>query len=117
MKSYRFYGEEMEVLGGRLDAARKSLANAKTPWARNYWQQNVDRLLFQWRQLPILHDGDAQVTIVPRWHIHYDFYETSYGDFSGYDLLDKMIDAVFSRQPNLTPSWEAHRAQRLARAQ
>lgn len=117
MKNYRRVGEEMEVLGGRLDAARKSLAGSKTAWAQNYWQQNVDRLLFQWRQLPILHDGDAQVTIVPRWHIDYNFYETSHGDFSGYDLLDKMIDTVFNRQADLTPSWEAHRAQRLARAQ
>ena len=117
MKSYRFFGEEMEALGNRLDWARKSLADAKSPWAKNYWQQNVDRLLFQWQQLPILHDGDALVTIIPRWHVGYDFYETSQGDFSGYDLLDKMIDSAFSRDPDLTPSWERHREQRLARAQ
>lgn len=61
MKSYRFLGEEAEVLGSRLDAARKSLAGAKTAWAKNYWQRNVERLLFQWQQLPILHDGDAQM--------------------------------------------------------
>ena len=66
MKSYRFLGEEANALGNRLDYARKSLAGAKTPWAKNYWANNVERLLFQWRQLPILHDADAMVTIVPR---------------------------------------------------
>ena len=41
MKSYRFLGEEAEALGNRLDYARKSLAGAKTPWAKNYWANNV----------------------------------------------------------------------------
>jgi hypothetical protein len=117
MKSYRFLGEEAEVLGNRLDHARKCLAGAKTAWARNYWAQNVERLLFQWRQLPVLHDADAKITIIPRWTIAYDFYETSQGDFSGYDLLDKLIDSAFGRKTDLTPSWESHRAARLARAQ
>jgi hypothetical protein len=116
LKSYRLYGDEMEVLGRRLDSARKSLAGAKSDWARNYWRQNVERLLFQWRQLPILHDGDAQVTIVPRWNTDYNYYELG-GDFGGYDYLDKFIDTVFNKEVDLTPSWEAHRAQRLAKAQ
>ena len=75
MKSYRFLGEEAEVLGGRLDAARKSLAGSKTKWAKTYWQLCVDRLLFQWKQLPVLHDGDAMVTIIPRWTVDYNFFE------------------------------------------
>ena len=69
LKSYRFFGEEAEALGNRLDAARRSLASTKTKWAQNYWTQTVERLLFQWRQLPILHDGDAVATIIPRWHV------------------------------------------------
>ena len=116
MKSYRFYGEEMEVLGQRLDSARKSLAGAKSAWARNYWQQNVDRLLFQWQQLPILHDGDAKVTIVPRWTVSYDHWEGS-DEIGTYDILERAIDTLWSRTPDLTPSWERHREQRLARAQ
>lgn len=116
MKSYRFFGEEMEVLGGRLDAARKSLAGARTPWAKNYWQQTVDRLLFQWRQLPILHDGDAQVQIIPKWSIGYDFYEKA-EEVGVYGITDRLYDAVLGREADLSASWEAHRAQRLARAQ
>ena len=116
MKSYRFFGEEMEVLGQRLDAARKAAANAQSAWARNYWQQNVDRLLFQWKQLPILHDGDAQITIIPKWSINYDFYETSNpSEYVG--ITDRFYNKVFNHNVNLDASWNAHREARLARAQ
>jgi hypothetical protein len=116
MKSYRFLGEEAEALGTRLDAARKSLADAKSAWARNYWSQTVERLLFQWRQLPILHDAEAQVTIIPRWTVSYDFYEPA-EETGIYDIVDRVYEAMFITKPDLTASWEAHRAQRLARAQ
>jgi len=116
MKSYRFLGEEAEALGTRLDAARKSLAGSRTAWSRNYWQQTVERLLFQWRQLPILHDADAQVTIVPRWHVSYDFYEPA-EETGNYGIVDRVYESLFISEPDLTASWEAHRAHRLARAQ
>jgi hypothetical protein len=117
MKSYRFLGEEAEVLGTRLDAARKSLAGSQTAWAKNYWQQTVERLLFQWRQLPILHDGDAMVTIVPRWHVSYAFYEKAEesGLYNG--ISDRAYNMVFRKSADLDVSWENHRAARLAKAQ
>ena len=116
MKSYRFLGEEAEALGTRLDSARRSLAGARSAWARNYWSQTVERLLFQWQQLPILHDGDAKVTIIPRWTVKYDYWENC-EEVGAYDLLDRAIETLWSRAPDLTPSWERHRAERLARAQ
>jgi hypothetical protein len=116
MKSYRFLGEEAEVLGTRLDAARMSLAASQTAWARNYWSQTVEQLLFRWRQLPILHDGDAQVTIIPRWIVSYDFYEK--GNDVGYNgITDRAYNKVFRESANIDVSWENHRAARLARAQ
>ena len=114
MKNYRFFGEEAEVLGSRLDAARKSLDQAKTEWAKRYWQLTVNQLLFQWRQLPILHDGDAQVTIIPRWTVTHDYYEHS-NEVSKYGIADRIFDEIF--RTSLDDSWENHRAQRLARAQ
>jgi hypothetical protein len=115
MKSYRFLGEEAEALGVRLDAARKSLAGAKSAWSKNYWGQCVERLLFQWRQLPALHDAEAQVTIIPRWTVDYNYYEknTSYG----YGASDRVYDKFFRAGANLDASWENHRAARLSRAQ
>lgn len=115
MKNYRFYGDEMEVLGQRLDAARTALANAKTPWAKTHWKQTIDRLTFQWQQLPVLHDADAQVTLIPRYDIDYDFIEknTSYG----YGVTDRVYDKMFRESANLDESWENHRVARLARAQ
>ena len=116
MKSYRFYGDEMEVLGQRLDAARQALANSKSEWAKVQWQQTVDRLLFQWRQLPILHDGDAQVTLIPRYDIDYDFYEKA-GAHENYGITERAYDKLFRHDANLDASWENHRAARLAKAQ
>ena len=116
MKNYRFLGDEAEILGNRLDHARRSAANATSAWAKNYWQQNVERLLFQWRQLPILHDSDALVTIIPRWHVSYDFYEK--GKDVGYNgITDRAYNKVFRDSVDLDASWENHRAARLARAQ
>lgn len=116
MKSYRFLGEEAEVLGARLDAARKSLAGAKSDWAKNYWSQAVERLLFQWRQLPTLHDADAKVTIIPRWTIDYNFYEKA--EYIGYNgITDRAYNKLFRESADLDASWNNHRAERLARAQ
>lgn len=116
MKSYRFLGEEAEALGNRLDHARKSLAGARSAWAKNYWTQNVERLLFQWRQLPVLHDADAMVTIVPRWTVDYNFYEKA-GAHEYTGITERAYDKLFRESANLDSSWENHRAQRLAKAQ
>jgi hypothetical protein len=116
MKSYRFFGDEMEVLGNRLDHARDRVANSKSAWAKNYWSQNVERLLFQWRQMPVLHDGDARMTIIPRWTVSYEFYEKS--GYIGYNgITDRAYEKVFRESANLEASWHTHREQRLARAQ
>jgi hypothetical protein len=116
MKNYRYFGDEMEILGNRLDHARKCATSAKSTWALNYWRQNVEQLLFQWQQLPILHDGDAIVTIIPRWHVSYDFYEK--GKDVGYNgITDQAYNKVFRESANLESSWHTHREQRLARAQ
>jgi hypothetical protein len=116
MKNYRFLGEEAEVLGQRLDAARLALAGAKSAWSKQYWSNVVDRLLFQWRQLPILHDADAQVTIIPRWTVDYNFYERQQ-EGNLYGVSDRFYDTIFRKNADLNASWENHRAARLARAQ
>ena len=116
MKSYRFFGDKMEILGNRLDQARKRAAESKTAWAKNYWSQNVERLLFQWKQLPILHDGDALTTIIPRWTVDYEFVEAGHLN-EGYGVTDRAYDRLFKHGPDLDNSWHAHREARLAKAQ
>ena len=116
MKSYRFFGDEMEILGNRLDHARNSLAGAKSAWAKQFWSNNVERLLFQWRQLPILHDGDAQITIIPKWTIDYNFYERQ-EEYNSYGITEKLYDKFLKNSTNLDASWHAHREARLAKAQ
>ena len=107
---------EMEALGARLDAARETLARAKTDWSKNYWSQTVESLLFQWKQLPVLHDADAQMTIKPRWTVEYEFYErghTSEGD----GFTDRVYHKFFRESVDIEASWHNHRESRLARAQ
>ena len=116
MKNYRFFGDEMEVLGNRLDTARERATNSKSAWARNYWSKNVERLLFQWRQLPILHDADAQTTIIPRWTVSFDFYELARPhEYVG--VSDRFYQRVFKESIDLEASWQSHREARLARNQ
>jgi hypothetical protein len=116
MKNYRYFGDEMEILGNRLDHARECATNSKSAWAQNYWRQNVEQLLFQWRQLPILHDSDALVTIIPRWHVSYEFYEIN-GPIEYVGITERAYNKVFRDSVDLDASWENHRAARLARAQ
>jgi hypothetical protein len=114
LHSYRFFGEEAEALGTRLDSARKSLAQAKNPWSKKYWQNVIDQLVFQWRSLPALHDCDARMLVIPRWTIDYDFYSEG-SAVEGYSITDKMFDKVF--RTSLQESWDRAREARLARAQ
>jgi hypothetical protein len=116
MKSYRFFGDEAEILGNRLDHARDRAAKSTSAWARNYWSQNVERLLFQWRQLPILHDGDAQMTLIPKWTVDYEFVEKA-GAHEYTGITERAYDKLFREKANLDSSWHTHREQRLARAQ
>lgn len=116
MKNYRYFGDEMEVLGNRLDHARECATNSKSDWAKNYWRQVVDSLLFQWKQLPILHDSDAQVTIIPRWTVEYNFYESTHMS-QGYGFTDRAYERLFKHNAELESSWHNHREARLARAQ
>lgn len=115
LRNFRFLGEEAEILGSRLDAARKSLANSQTPWAQWYWTETVNRLLQQWRAMPVLHDADATMSIVPRWNVEYDFFEHDYG--TGHDFTDRVFEKIKSDNADLSRSWEMVRSQRLAKCQ
>ena len=115
LKSYRFLGQEAEVLGTRLDAARLALKNARSAWAKKYWQSAVDQMVFQWQCLPALHDADAQMSLIPRWTVDYNYYERD--DGIGHNGVgDKIYERLF-REPDLQGSWDRVRELRLARAQ
>jgi hypothetical protein len=114
LRSYRFIGEEAESLGNRLDSARMALESAQSPWAKRYWNMVIDQLLFQWRSMPALHDGEASMSIVPRWTVDYDFYDIDHSP-GGYDITDKIFDEIF--RTSLDESWNRAREARLARAQ
>jgi len=116
LRNWRFLGMEMESLGTRLDAARAALASAKTDWTRWYWTETVDRLMLQWRSMPAMHDGDATMTVMPRWTINYEWWEQ--GQEIGYSGLEGITDALFDkvfRGEDLDSVWRRHRDARLMR--
>ena len=113
LKNYRFFGDEMEVLGCRLDAARNSLDNCKTAWGRWYWQEAIDRLMLQWRNLPVLHDAEAKMTQLPRWSISYEYWEPGH---ENYGIDDRLFDLLF-REPSLDAAWHRIRDARLQQCQ
>ena len=115
LRNFRFLGEEAEGLGRRLDAARKSLAESTTPWAINHWTKTVEQLVAQWRRLPILHDADAKMSVMPRWTVDYDYYELAEEIRMGFS--SRLYHDYVAKDPDLTWSWENNRAQRLAKAQ
>ena len=115
MKDFRYLGEESERLGVRLDAARSAWKNTKSKWAKKYWRQVLTQLKLEWRRLPILHDADAKMTIIPKWTVDYDFYEI--GNLNeGTGIMDRLYDK-FKLEVDLDRAWHAHRERRLAKAQ
>ncbi len=103
---------EMEALGNRLDFAREALSNSTTAWARWYWQETIDRLMLQWRNLPALHDGEAQMTLIPRWSIDYEWWENS-TEIAAWDITEKLFDKIY--RADLNESWHRIRDERLIR--
>lgn len=115
LRNFRFLGEEAEGLGRRLDAARKSLAESTTPWAINHWTKTVEQLVAQWRRLPVLHDADAKMSVMPRWTVSYDYYELAEEIRGG--IGGRLYHAYVAKDPDLSWSWENNREKRLAKAQ
>jgi hypothetical protein len=113
LKSFSRLDSELEVLGRRLDHARRSLKLATRSWSRDYWQRAVDRLVLQWQNLPHLYDAKAQFTSTPRWKIDYNFFERHEGTVKG-DLADVVVNTF--RKPDLTGSWERERDRQVSRA-
>ena len=75
LRNFCLLGDEAEILGNRLDHARDRASKATSPWAKQYWSNAVEYLVGQWKKLPILHDGDAKMSIMPRWIVDYNYYE------------------------------------------
>lgn len=116
LRNFRLLGDEAEILGNRLDHARAMSVGARSVWAKQYWSMAVERLVFQWRQLPVLHDSDSKMTIIPRWTVDYEYFERAEAhEYTG--ITDRAYDKFFRADANLDASWHAHREQRLAKAQ
>jgi hypothetical protein len=116
LRNWRFLGMEMESLGTRLDAARAALTLSNSDWARWYWTETIDRLMLQWSSLPIMHDGDATMTRMPRWTVDYGWWEgTQEPAYTGLDgIAGRVFDNIF-RSENLDRIWDRHRDARLAK--
>jgi hypothetical protein len=115
MKDFRYLGEESERLGRRMDAARTAWKSTKSKWAKKYWRRVLNQLKLEWRRLPILHDADAKMTLIPKWTVDYEFYEVRQLN-EGSDVFDRLYDR-FNLDANLDAAWNNNRERRLAKAQ
>ena len=116
LRNWRFLGMEMEALGTRLDAAREALSRARSDWSRWYWTETLERLMLQWRSMPAMHDGDATMTLMPRWTANYEWWEGT--NEIGYSGLEGLTDGLFNkifRGEDLDLVWQRHRDKRLMR--
>jgi hypothetical protein len=111
LRNWRFLGMEMEALGTRLDAAREALSRAKSDWSRWYWTETLERLMLQWRSMPVMHDGDATMTLMPRWSTNYEWWDGTV-EIGGWDISDQLFDKIF-RTDDLDSVWRRHRDARL----
>ena len=111
LRNWRFLGMEMEALGTRLDAAREALSRARSDWSRWYWTETLERLMLQWRSMPIMHDGDATMTLMPRWTVNYEWWDGTV-EIGGWDISDQLFDKIF-RTDDLDSVWRRHRDARL----
>ena len=102
---------EMEALGTRLDAARDALSRARSDWSRWYWTETLERLMLQWRSMPAMHDGEATMTLMPRWTVNYEWWDGT-SELGGWDISDQLFDKIF-RTDDLDSVWRRHRDARL----
>jgi len=114
LRNWRMIGLEMENLGLRLDAAREALGRASSEWSRWYWQETLDRLMLQWRNIVPMHDSDARGSLIPKWNLDYEWWEGTqeivYAGVEG--ITDRLFDKIF-RADDLDAVWRRHRDQRL----
>ena len=111
LRNWRFLGMEMEALGTRLDAARDALGRARSDWSRWYWTETLERLMLQWRSMPAMHDGEATMTLMPRWTVNYEWWDGT-SELGGWDISDQLFDKIF-RTDDLDSAWRRHRDARL----
>lgn len=108
--SHRYFEDEIETLGRRLDLARDRLKSARSKWARNYWRQVLESLIVQWRNSPAVNLGQGLSPGTARWTVSYDFYEPHDG-IGQYDFSSKIFDRIF--RTDLDTSWERERMRKL----
>jgi len=107
---HRYFGDEAEILGHRMDLARDRLKTAGSGWARNYWSGVVESLTVQWRSSPAVNQGQLLNPGTARWTVKYDFYE-KYNGIGGLDFSDRIFDRIF--RTDLQDSWERERNRQL----
>ncbi len=109
LNTHRYFGDEAEILGRRLDHARNRSKQAQGAWARKYWNDVIDALEVQWRRSPAVNSGQALGPGLIRWDIRYDFYESHLG--IGPDFSQQIFDRIF--RTSLDASWDRARLRQL----
>jgi len=118
VKDWRDAGYEIEAIGHRLDKARLALANAKSNWAKDYWQVTVDRLFTKWQLTIQLKDTGLRQQGPESFYsdIDYDWYENSEEiRMIGFTWFDHWFDST-GLDRRLDESWAKSKEIKLEKA-
>ena len=118
IKDWRDAGHEIENLGVQLDNARNSLAEAKSPWAKNFWGTTVERLYTKWQLTIQLKDTGLKQKGPNSFYskIDYDWWETSEEiKLVGFTWMDHWFDNA-GLQDRLEESWAKSKELKLEKA-
>ena len=110
LNPHRFFGDEAEILGHRLDLARTCLNKSKTEWSQNYWNNVIECLVTQWKSSPAVNHGQSLGPDQRRWTVSLDFYEP-HCSRDQMDFSHRVFNRIF--RTKLDQSWERERNRKL----
>jgi hypothetical protein len=119
IKDWRDAGYEIDHIGIRLDQARAAAKQAKTKWAKDYWETTAARLLTKWHLTISLKDSGLRQQGRESFYNDIDYYWWEGSD----EVANILHFGVFERltgdiglQARLEESWERSREQKLQKA-
>jgi hypothetical protein len=117
-KDWAEAGNELELIGQRLDIARKFLAKSKEgTWAGDYWKQVYDRLLRKWRQTIMLMDiGLKQIKPIEEDGIDRNWFEKASELSTGFELQVPEWAESYKISYGLNYSWEKGIEEKIQKA-
>lgn len=116
-KDWRNADHDLEVLGIRMDQARKAMKKSKKPWAKAFWKTTYDRLFNKWcLTLKLKDTGLRQSTEEEDDSERYHWWERSEEIRTfNFGFFDRFYENI-GLEHRLAESWARARDEKLQKA-